>query len=313
MYCYRIFNLSVFSDYELEECVEIQAISEDCADVVIKQANIPATVAGETDEEKKKGDINVFHYEQNRGWFRWYGCGGFVITNGRKIEYKLLPNCNPLLVNEVILCLAFFFILYQRKMLAIHGSGLFWNHQTFILSGESGSGKSSLAEAVLQNGAKFLADDTVALDIIKNEVFALPAYPQQKLCEDQITEHMKKMYNMILLPEDMGVSKYGVRMIDRFCDTVKKLDALIILKKDDDILEPEIIEIQGSEKLKCVIQNLYKYNTYKSIGLETDIFHKCLLVAKKIKVYQLKRPSKGMTVEKQLNILKEKLFNLNSL
>ncbi|MCI7792303.1 MAG: hypothetical protein MR531_16300 [Lachnospiraceae bacterium] len=307
VYYYRIYGLTVKSDYEFEEAIKLEKEDVERIDVVVEEKELPPEIMGETDEEKNKGEINVYFLERNKGWFRWYGCGSFVMTNGNRIEYQTISGCNRLEINELFLCLAFFYILYQRGMIAMHGSGLVWKGKTIIVSGQSGSGKSSLAEAILKQGAKFLADDTVALTVNENGVWAEPAYPQQKLCIDQITEEMRKSYNMVLLPEDRGVAKYGVRMPDRFCTVAQKLDALIILQKNDEITEPAISEIHGADKMKYLIQNLYKYDTYARVGLEADIFKKCIKVANEIKIYLISRPAEGMTVERQLELVNKVL------
>lgn len=305
---YTIFGLYVKSDYKFEEVVEIQSVAQ--IDVIIKEAKLPLTIIEEMEEiekEANRGMVNIFHCERNIGWFRWHGYGSFLITNGTKIEYQLEPDVDKLFVNELFLCLAFFYILYQRGLISMHGSGLVWGDKTIIVSGQSGSGKSSLAEAILKEGAKFLADDTVAVSIDENGIYAKPAYPQQKLCLDQITEEMRQNYNMVLLPEDGGVIKYGVRMLDRFCSVPKKLDALVILRKDDTIKEPMILEINGSDKIKYLIQNLYKYDTYIRAGLGTDVFKKSVQMANEIKIFLVSRPSVGMTVDKQLELVKKAL------
>ena len=307
MYYYKIFGLTVKSDYRFEEAFEIEKKDIENIDVIIEEKELPPEIVGETEEEKRKGEINVQFCERNRGWFRRYGYGSFMITNGDKIEYQLVSDSDRLMINQIFLCLAFFYILYQRGMIAMHGSGLVWKGKTIIVSGQSGSGKSSLAEAILKQGAKFLADDTVALTVNENGVWAEPAYPQQKLCIDQITEEMRKSYNMVLLPEDRGVAKYGVRMPDRFCTVAQKLDALIILQKNDEITEPAISEIHGADKMKYLIQNLYKYDTYARVGLEADIFKKCIKVANEIKIYLISRPAEGMTVERQLELVNKVL------
>lgn len=308
MYYYKIFGLTVKSDYRFEEAFEIEKKDIENIDVIIEEKELPPEIVGETEEEKRKGEINVQFCERNRGWFRRYGYGSFMITNGDKIEYQLVSDSDRLMINQIFLCLAFFYILYQRGIIAMHGSGLVWNGKTLIVSGQSGSGKSSLAEAILKQGAKFLADDTVAVTVDENGVYAAPAYPQQKLCPDQITEEMRKNYNMVLLPEDADVAKYGVRMPDRFCSVPQKLDALIILQKDDKISNPVISEINGSDKIKYLIQNLYKYETYTRVGLEADIFKKCIKMANEIKIYLISRPAVGMTVDKQLELVNKVLI-----
>lgn len=307
MFYYKIYGLNISSDFRFDEALELNADEIKNIDVTIREETLPAEVIGETKEETQKGDVNVYYVEKNRAWFRWYGQAAFMVTDGNQIKYQCLSGCDRMCVSELILCLALFYILYQREIVAIHGSGLVWNGKTIIISGESGSGKSSLAEAILKQGAKFLADDTVAIDLRKEGIYAVPAYPQQKLCTDQITDEMRKAYDMVVLPEDGGVVKYGVRMPDRFCKEPQKLNALVIIQKKEDIAEPQIREITGSDKMKYITKNLYKYETYVRVGLDVEVFKKCIAVANSTRIYLLSRPSLGMTVEQQVELLKEVL------
>lgn len=306
MFYYKIYGLKVASDFQLHEALELNHDEIKSIDVTICEEKLPAKVVGDTDEEIQKGEVNTYCVEKNRAWFRWYGQAAFMVIDGKQIRYQCLPGYDKMFVSALILCLAFFYILLQREMIAMHGSGLVWNGKTIIISGESGSGKSSLAEAILKQGAKFLADDTVAVDVRAEGIYATPAYPQQKLCEDQITEEMWRMYNIVTLPKDGGVVKYGVRMPDRFCEEPQKLDSLIIIQKED-ITEPKIREITGADKMKYITKNLYKYENYVKVGMSVEIFKKCISVANSTNIFILSRPALGMTVDQQVELLRRTL------
>ena len=59
--------------------------------------------------------------------------------------------------------------------------------------------------------------------------------------------------------------------------------------------------------MKYITKNLYKYETYVRVGLDVEVFKKCIAVANSTRIYLLSRPSLGMTVEQQVELLKEVL------
>ena len=244
---------------------------------------------------------------KEKSWFRCFGQGCFVVTNGNSIVYQLKEFYDRDIISEIILCLILPTALMQRQMIMIHGSGLVRDGKAFILTGKSGSGKSTLAEEFLKKGAKLLADDTVAIRINSDKVYAYPAYPQQKICENLVTEKMKMEYDVVLLPDDAGTVKYGIRMQERFCDKECNLSTIVEIQKDEKINTPVLVKIAGAEKIKYFIDNLYKVDGYKIMGILPDIFKQCLIIANNIDIYVLKRPAEGMTVEEQMDLLEKEL------
>ena len=307
MYYYKIYGLYVSSDYKLEEAIQVSENSLKEIDVKIFQEELEVQLTTETEiDDEIEGGI-VYHYEQQRGWVRSKGQGCFVMKNGNQIAYQLKEGYNPLLVNQIVLCAALPAILVQRGILTIHGSGILWGEKAIIVSGTSGSGKSTLTAGLLENGGVFMADDTVAIGAKEGKIFAQPTYPQQKLCLDAVNEKTKSKGELILLPPDGGVEKYALRLKEGFCDQEKELGAMVILNVEE-VEEVTIKEVQGSEKIKYLLNNLYKYKTYVELGMSPETFKKCIEVANKVKIYLITRPKGKMTVEEQIEKLKKELI-----
>ncbi len=304
MYYYKIYGLNIESDYKLEEAVSV--VKTDNPDITITLDSQHDVIYDMTEKDKEI-DGYLYRYESDRGWVRYPGQGAFIIRKGESITYRLYDGYDHLLVNEIFLCLILPIAIFQKsEQLMLHGSGLVLNDKCFVVSGRSGAGKSTVTNALIDCGAKFLADDTVALTL-EDDIYANSAYPQQKLCLDQITDEMKNSCEMVLLPEDDGVVKYAVRDRERFFEGRKKLDALIVLSPSDQVAEPILEEMNGAEKLTMFLENLYKPDVYKLLGMAPDVFKKCMNVASKIKVYKLSRPLEGMTTKEQVELIRTKL------
>lgn len=303
MHFYKIYGLNIKSDYRFEEAIELPEIPI-YIDVEIAEGEIDERISREGDLDHEPGSIIVYRYERNRGWIRSRGQGCFVMESGSKITYQLKENHNKLMVNQVFLCAVLPIILIQRGELAIHGSGILMKEKAIIVSGESGSGKSTLAAELLKEGGIFMADDTVAIQLKENKVFAQGAYPQQKICLDAVEKKEDLRGEVLLLPPDGGKEKYAVRLKDGFCMEEKPLDSLFIIQVAE--VEKVILkEITGSEKIKYLLGSLYKYKTYVQLGMSAEVFKKCIDIANSVKIYVIYRPMQGMTVDKQVKEIKK--------
>lgn len=299
MYFYKIYGLYIKSDYRLEEAMEVSEISTISADIEIIQGDIDERLTKETEIDEGLTTRIVYRYERNRGWIRVKSQGCFVMENGSTVTYQLKENYNPLMINQLLLCAAIPVLMIQRGEIALHGSGILWGERAIVISGVSGSGKSTLAAELLANGGIFMADDTVALQIGNDKIYAQGAYPQQKICTDAIKNVEELNAELILLPRDGGEEKYAVRLREGFCMERQELDALFVIEAVD-VEQVNLREVTGSEKIKYVVNNLYKYGIYKELGMSVEVFKKCIQIANQIKIYVIARPKQGMTVTEQM-------------
>lgn len=306
MYYYKIYGLHIKSDYLLEEAMEIQEVAEDNVDVEIVQGELDQRLTTETEIDDKNVGGYVYRFEAKRGWLRSKGQGCCLMEDGSKVTYQLKENYNPLVMNQIFLSGVLPSILIQREEIAMHGSGILWGEKAIVISGVSGAGKSTLARELLKNGGIFMADDTVALGLKDHKVYAQGGYPQQKICLDAMEDEENSDTELILLPPDGGEAKYAVRLKQGFCMEEKELRALFIVQVED-VEQVTLAEIQGSEKIKYLINNLYKYRTYTEIGMSVEVFKKCIEVANIVKIYTISRPKQGMTVKDQMNEMKKVL------
>lgn len=304
MYYYKIYGLIVRSDYWFEEAYELDSNVSWDYDVEIKSGVLNQAIATETELDRTMKGISLYHFERERGWIRAKGQGCCEIEQGKKITYQLKENHNPLNVNQLLLCAALPTLLIQRGDIALHGSCVLFGEKAIVISGNSGAGKSTLTAGLLENGGVFMADDTVALKVAEEKVYAEAAYPQQKICIDTVKESTKERGELVLLPPDGGKEKYAVRLKSGYCMDEKELNAMFILCVGD-VETVTIEEIIGSEKIKYLMDNLYKRMIYIESGMPAEIFKKCVEVANKVKIYKIVRPTDGMTTDIQMAKIKE--------
>ena len=306
MYYYKIYGLRIKSDYLLEEALEIPEVSDDNIDVEIVQGELDERLTTETEIDDRYEGGYVYRFEAKRGWLRSKGQGCCLMEDGSKVTYQLKENYNPLVMNQVFLCAVLPNILIQRGEIALHGSGILWENKAIIISGVSGAGKSTLAKELLKNGGVFMADDTVALCLREQKVYAQGGYPQQKICLDAMEDLTFTDAEVILLPPDGGKDKYAVRLKQGFCMEEQEVQALFIVGIEE-VEQVSIREIKGNEKIKYLLDNLYKYKTYVELGMPANVFKQCIEIANKVKIYRISRPKQGMTVAEQVKEIKKVL------
>jgi hypothetical protein len=104
----------------------------------------------------------------------------FVVEGGHTISFDVVSDVEEEIVQARILGEIMAGLLRQRGLLVIHACAVEKNGEAIAFVGESGWGKSTLAEFLCQNGYRLLTDDVMALD----GTHVIPSYPQIRLRAD---------------------------------------------------------------------------------------------------------------------------------
>ncbi len=293
---YKIYGLVVHSVIWLPEASEcVPAIP----DVEIMYGVMPYTLQKKRDEQKSDNLLGP----GNR-WFYIPNEGSFLIQEGVKIIVEKEETADEKHIRSLLLGACLGCILYQREIIAIHGSAVVWKGKAIIISGKSGAGKSTLSSEFRNRGCQFMADDTVALTSTKEGVYAYPSYPQQKLCVDAAVRYGYDLNKLVLLNEDR--KKYGVDLSASFCSEIKEVAAFIYL---DIYEEGELMMevLNGIEKMNLMIENLYNFIEYSVAGMSPTIFKKCLEITQKIPIIRVRRPDKENTIATIFELLEKQI------
>lgn len=276
---YKIHGLIIKSEIEFPEA---RSVEKQTFDVEVKIGSMPDFII-----EKHKKGYNTSILLRKYKWFHFEGEGHFLMENGTTITLCLDNTADDKHIRALILGACLGDIMYQREMVAIHGSAVIWQNKALIISGLSGTGKSTISTEFRKKGCLFLADDTVAITNENGTIYANPAFPQQKLCKDAAIEFGYDLKELVFLNEER--EKYAVNLSNVFCSEKKEIAAFVFLNvhEGSDLL---IDEVMSGEKLECIIQNLYTYGDFAIAGMNTNVFTKCLEIAQKVPVIRVKRP-----------------------
>lgn len=296
MYYYTVYGLKVSSELEIQYLISEDYIQN--ADITISLANMSDEVHYMVREGHSLG------YKKDGIWFR--NCYAlFSVEKGNKITVELLDNqsiedCKPFICG---VCMALLF--EQRNYIALHAATVVSNHKTILIAGYSGSGKSTLTTAFLNTGADLLSDDITMVYENNEQLVTYPAFPHQRLCKDIIDFYSYKENELVLV--DKFRSKYAISRENQFCRDTMPICSIFILKSDD-INKVELKELRGEEKLNALIENTYTARLNKTFGLPFARMRLYLELAKKIPVYLIKRPNNEMTVDFQMEIIKNTIL-----
>lgn len=291
---YKIYGLCVKSELTLSEAKEV---TDEKIDVFVKCRQIPKHARDAIEEGR------VAIYLRKESWFFIKDIGQYYIANGNEIIVEAFEGADLQNVKAFVLGASLGLLLLQRETLVLHGSGVVVNNQAWIITGNSGAGKSTLTTRILKEHAMFLADDTVALETTE-QIYAMPGYPQQKLCKDAAIELGYDMKRLKKINENR--EKYAVALTDNFCNDKTKLGLICELTVYDG-KEVQIEEIQGHAKLQAFLHNIYMGITLKYSGISPQFFTKCLQVVQSVPWYRIKRPQNGNTTTAQLKLLTQAL------
>lgn len=197
--------------------------------------------------------------------------------------------------------------MIQRNMVAIHGGTIVVNNKAIILTGDRGSGKSTLITALRLKGYKFMSDDISSIYMGDTPMIHY-GFPYQKLCEDVMDNFDYKKDNYISLHGGEEI-KYSIPVLESFVWKNMPLSVIVEISEGN-VDAVRIQEIKGGEKINKIIENIYRNEYFDYIGgMDSIYFKKCLEIAQKIKFYKMIRPKYKFTVDNQVEVLQKLLIS----
>lgn len=302
-YTYSVYGLTVQSEIQLLELMEYDKPKGKTADVTIICKSMPEHIQKALEE----GKVDCFKKDQI--WFSIKQVATYYIKDTNSIEFQPFPEADSQKIKSFLLGSAFGMLLIMRKSIAIHGGAVVINEKGIILTGDSGAGKSTLTAAFREKGYDFLADDVSVIGEYKDQAsMIMPGYPQQKLCSDAVEKFKYSNINGIKkIDEDRD--KYAIAIEDKFRKTQAELKAIYELTVGE-VERVQIIKIIGTEKLKTIFNNIYRFGLVNYIGIDPKYFEKCLQLAKNIDMYKIIRPKEEYTIDQQIEIIESSIGEL---
>lgn len=296
MFHYKLYGMHIVSDFELPQLISLSGAESDLLpQITIQERELP--------KEYKREQECYFVIDKEKSYVSNSYCY-LLMENGVKLFYEKKENATPQLLNAYLLGWGIATLVYQRGELGIHCSCVKKDGRAILISGNSGSGKSTVTNELLKRGYSFMADDMSVVKMTEEEAIATAAFPYQKLCRDAAQACGMPYEEMIYVDEDKD--KFLVPCKDIFEDKPAPVKAMVILTrtKEDRINVQELI---GADKFRACMDSLFLSPLLGEDLYKPENGVRVMKFASRIPLYQISRPvgrnTKEEIMEEILKIL----------
>lgn len=276
-----------------------------------KQEHDVHIIFGDLGEKWKQNIQSSNNYAIIDGHFYIYHqrVGIFSVQNGNRIVVTPEPGSDMDIIRLILLGTGMGILLFQRRVLPLHGSAVVIDGKAYAIVGDKGAGKSTLAAAFVNHGFSLLTDDVIAVSTTPNSTFPIvtPAYPQQKLWQESL-DHLEMdsvQYNTLY----KEFPKYSIPLASGgFYTEDTPLAGVFELSKSD-LSGCECRVVSGLECFPILHYHTYRNFALPLLELEQWHFQTMAFILQRVKVYKLRRGNEGFTafslVNEILNTVKE--------
>ena len=279
-YFYKVFGLSLESPLACPELLPGKAGS--APDVVIRYGEVPEELENPADSGAR------WQTAPGRYLLNLKRVGRFLVKDGSEIVIQPVESISEDEIRTFLLSACLSVLLHQRKLFALHVSGIHSGQGAVLFAGNSGAGKSTLVSAFLQRGYKMLSDDMLALTFDEQgRVTTLPGFPQVKLWADSAaalgrsTEGLRR----ILLKYE----KFAAPTVEHFDPKPTPLHAVYFLRHHQSpefILEP----LSETPRFNAFLDHTWQKLTLPGLGLREWHFMTAARIASLTYAARVTRP-----------------------
>ena len=277
MYKYKLYDLVVSSSVAFSFLNTTS--NQNQADIVITESLPPPSGTIKYKDNILIDISESFIYRKNIGFFK--------ISQGKKITfYREDHSVSDALIARSIINAIFGFCLYQRGLFVLHASAVDINNKSFIFTGPSGIGKSSLAAClVTKYNANLVCEDVACLDSIDDGYSIRYAPPFIKLSNE-----IAKLLNF----EERDGLKLPADRLDRLLYLIARkkrknyLNACFFLDWGESF---SIKEIKPNEVLPSFFISTYTAFPFNKCKQSSEMFHNHVInLYKNVPIFRVIRP-----------------------
>lgn len=277
MHHYEVFGLQVSSEIELDE-VPIGV----GRDVWIRKGEVyrPNQATFEND---------VYAIEEQRFYLHIPDVGRFQVENGQTITVDPNPDATIEQLKLYLLGSCLGCILHQRQVVPLHGSVLDVEGSGLLITGQSGAGKSTIANAMIDRGYPFVTDDVAAIAFKEDVPYVHLSYPSQKLWEDVVTRWEIETTRGVTRQVE-GRTKFSVVRQQAFAKEMVPLQFIFEVSPVQDLIDVQMCHVTGIEKIKTLLTHTYRNELLAHLRPHESYLQQIMRIASHVCVFRIERP-----------------------
>ena len=278
---YRVYGLTVRSDIELSGWPEIGGGGEPA--VRIRRVSVSAP------EPPVEAYTAAGRVEAGRVTFAIRGVARYDVEGGSEVRVEPDGDARP---EDVLLYLTgsvMGAILHQRGIFPLHASAVEVGGLAVAFAGPSGTGKSTLATALVRRGGRLITDDIAVIEPLAADVVGVwPGAPRVKL--DPAGLEALDQSDTDLGPAGGNRDKYHLPVGAGWEADAQPVPLSRLYIVEDGAGDARIERLTGMAAVQAVVDETYFLNLVPQLGVEAHNFRSAAGVARAVRVCRLVRP-----------------------
>jgi len=214
--------------------------------------------------------------------------GRFHIRQGREILVDAAPDVQDKDLRLYLLGSAFGAIYFQRGLFPLHASVVVINEAAVAFTGDSGSGKSTMAAWMNAQGYPLLCDDVCVIRFNQaGTPLAYPAFPRLKLWKDALNAF--EIDPADLQRDYARADKFHMAPTHQFWEEPVPLRHINVLQFSETNSAPCIADLSPASAVHLLRNNTYRFQYISGLGLTRSHFLDCVKLARSVNLHVLKR------------------------
>ncbi|MBN2813715.1 MAG: hypothetical protein JXQ80_06525 [Bacteroidales bacterium] len=294
-YSYRAYGLSIASQIPVTG-FEPAPVAE--PDVVIRVGEVPENLGNMVNQTA------FYQSTANEFLLTTTKVGNIYIVNGKEIVVQPAVDPSDNNLSTYIVGMAFGAVMHQRRLLPLHASTVIYKDKCLMFAGRSGAGKTTIAAALIADGATLVADDISVVDFANETPAIRPAFPTLKIWADSL-QHVG-IETKGLTPVQNESQKYYLP-VNSFSNRLTAIHQVFILLPQNN---PgiEIKKLTGVDKFQALKKYTYLFRGIPHTGLEQNHFVLVNQLAQRVPVDMLMRPVGAINTEEMVRAIVNQLL-----